>query len=351
MVFQSFNLFAHKTVLENVTLGPIKVRKQSKADAEKRAPRAARPRGRRQPGRQVPGAALRRAAAAGGDRPGAGDGPEGDALRRADVGARPRDDQRGPRRHDLPRPRRHDDGRRHARDGLRPPSRQPRRLHGRRRDRRGRRPRDVLHRLRRPTGRRTSCPRSSPTDHECTARRRTRTCPDARRWPPLFAAAVPRPGRLRRRRRRRRPPPSRRSPRRPEFDAGHDDGRARRGGHDHASARSSTSPASACKNLDGELEGFDVEVAKIIAGALGIAPEDIEFIETHVGRPRGGASRATRSTWSSRRTRSTTSARSGSPSPGRTTSAGQQIMVAADNDDDHRAGVASPRTPTPRCAR
>jgi len=37
MVFQSFNLFAHKTVLENVTLGPIKVREQSKADAEKRA--------------------------------------------------------------------------------------------------------------------------------------------------------------------------------------------------------------------------------------------------------------------------------------------------------------------------
>jgi len=37
MVFQSFNLFAHKTVLENVTLGQIKVRKRSKADAEKRA--------------------------------------------------------------------------------------------------------------------------------------------------------------------------------------------------------------------------------------------------------------------------------------------------------------------------
>jgi len=36
MVFQSFNLFAHKTVLENVTLGPIKVRKQSKADARER---------------------------------------------------------------------------------------------------------------------------------------------------------------------------------------------------------------------------------------------------------------------------------------------------------------------------
>jgi glutamate transport system ATP-binding protein len=37
MVFQSFNLFAHKTILENVTLGPTKVRRQSKADAEKRA--------------------------------------------------------------------------------------------------------------------------------------------------------------------------------------------------------------------------------------------------------------------------------------------------------------------------
>jgi glutamate transport system ATP-binding protein len=37
MVFQSFNLFAHKTILENVTLGPIKVRKTPKAQAEKRA--------------------------------------------------------------------------------------------------------------------------------------------------------------------------------------------------------------------------------------------------------------------------------------------------------------------------
>ncbi|GAA1617906.1 glutamate ABC transporter ATP-binding protein GluA [Brevibacterium sanguinis] len=37
MVFQSFNLFAHKTILENVTLGPIKVRKLKKADADKQA--------------------------------------------------------------------------------------------------------------------------------------------------------------------------------------------------------------------------------------------------------------------------------------------------------------------------
>ena len=37
MVFQSFNLFAHKTILDNVTLGPIKVRNQKKDVAEKRA--------------------------------------------------------------------------------------------------------------------------------------------------------------------------------------------------------------------------------------------------------------------------------------------------------------------------
>ena len=37
MVFQSFNLFAHKTVLQNLTLGPIKVRKMSKADAKDKA--------------------------------------------------------------------------------------------------------------------------------------------------------------------------------------------------------------------------------------------------------------------------------------------------------------------------
>ncbi len=37
MVFQSFNLFAHKTILENVTLGPIKVLKKSKEEATKSA--------------------------------------------------------------------------------------------------------------------------------------------------------------------------------------------------------------------------------------------------------------------------------------------------------------------------
>jgi glutamate transport system ATP-binding protein len=37
MVFQSFNLFAHKSVLENVTLGPVRVRRVPREQAEKRA--------------------------------------------------------------------------------------------------------------------------------------------------------------------------------------------------------------------------------------------------------------------------------------------------------------------------
>jgi glutamate transport system ATP-binding protein len=35
MVFQSFNLFAHKSILDNVTLAPLKVRKVNKAEAQK----------------------------------------------------------------------------------------------------------------------------------------------------------------------------------------------------------------------------------------------------------------------------------------------------------------------------
>lgn len=35
MVFQNFNLFPHKTTLQNVTLSPIKVKKLSKSEAEK----------------------------------------------------------------------------------------------------------------------------------------------------------------------------------------------------------------------------------------------------------------------------------------------------------------------------
>lgn len=37
MVFQSFNLFEHLSVLDNITLGPVKLLKKTKTDAEKKA--------------------------------------------------------------------------------------------------------------------------------------------------------------------------------------------------------------------------------------------------------------------------------------------------------------------------
>ena len=37
MVFQHFNLYPHKTVLENITLGPIRLKKMPKTEAEKLA--------------------------------------------------------------------------------------------------------------------------------------------------------------------------------------------------------------------------------------------------------------------------------------------------------------------------
>ena len=39
MVFQQFNLFAHKTILDNVTLGPVKVRRQGRDAAREEAMR------------------------------------------------------------------------------------------------------------------------------------------------------------------------------------------------------------------------------------------------------------------------------------------------------------------------
>ena len=144
MVFQHFNLFPHLTILENCTLAPIWVRKTPKKEAEETAmhflaqgqdPRA---------GGEVPRPALRRPAAARGDRPLAVHAAEDHALRRADLRARPRDDQGGARHHDRARRGGHDDDLRHPRDGLRPGGGQPGHLHGPGPDRRAERAEGVL---------------------------------------------------------------------------------------------------------------------------------------------------------------------------------------------------------------
>jgi glutamate transport system substrate-binding protein len=91
-------------------------------------------------------------------------------------------------------------------------------------------------------------------------------------------------------------------------------------------------PGFGLETLDGELEGFDVEVAKIIAGALGIAPDDIEWEETPSAVREevieGGEVDMVVATYTinDERAERITFA-------GPYYEAGQQIMVAADNDE------------------
>ena len=95
MVFQQFNLFPNMNVLQNITEAPIRVLGLSKVEAEAARARTA---GAGRPGRQdrrPPGPAVRRPAAAGGDRPGAGDAARRAAARRGHLGAGPRTGRRG----------------------------------------------------------------------------------------------------------------------------------------------------------------------------------------------------------------------------------------------------------------
>ena len=75
MVFQQFNLFPHKTAIENVTMAQTTVLGRGKQEAEEKASGAARARRPRRQARRVPRPPLGRPAAAGRDRPRAGDGP------------------------------------------------------------------------------------------------------------------------------------------------------------------------------------------------------------------------------------------------------------------------------------
>jgi histidine transport system ATP-binding protein len=91
MVFQHFNLWAHMSVLENVIEAPMHALGLSRDEAVARARKYLAKVG-------LPAsmeAKYRRPAATCGYRPGLGDGAASDAVRRADLGARPRAGRRG----------------------------------------------------------------------------------------------------------------------------------------------------------------------------------------------------------------------------------------------------------------
>ena len=99
MVFQHFNLFPHLTAMENLTLAPIWVRKVPKSEAEATAMKLLERVGIPEQA-QVPRSAFGRSAAARRHRPRAVHVAQDHAVRRANLGARSRDDQGGARRHD-----------------------------------------------------------------------------------------------------------------------------------------------------------------------------------------------------------------------------------------------------------
>ena len=98
MVFQHFNLFPHRTALENVIEAPIHVKGSRRARPWHGARDLLDQVGLAEKADRLSGAAVRRPAAAGGDRPRPGDEPQADAVRRAHLGAGPGARRRGARR-------------------------------------------------------------------------------------------------------------------------------------------------------------------------------------------------------------------------------------------------------------
>src|SRR6187551_3232881 len=143
MVFQHFELFPHLSVMRNLSLAQVKVLGRDSKTADEKGRKLLERVGLTSHGK-IPRSTVRRPAAARRHRAGAGDGPDRHAVRRADLGARSGNDQRGARRDGGTRQRRHDHDRGNPRNGLCPQGRQPRRLHGQRRNRRGRADRGLL---------------------------------------------------------------------------------------------------------------------------------------------------------------------------------------------------------------
>ena len=144
MVFQHFNLFPHRTALGNIIEAPIQVKGVKKSDAVQRGKDLLEQVGLAEKAEAYPaqlsGGQQQRVAIA---RALAMD-PEADAVRRADLGTRPGTGRRGARRHEEACLRGYDDGGGDPRDGLRPRGRRRVGVHGRRRHRRERQPREVM---------------------------------------------------------------------------------------------------------------------------------------------------------------------------------------------------------------
>ena len=97
MVFQHFNLFPHLTVLQNLIEAPVTVKGLSQTPHRRPKPRSCCARSACSTSATVIPRGCRRAEAAGRDRARAGDAARHPAVRRADLGARPRADRRGVR--------------------------------------------------------------------------------------------------------------------------------------------------------------------------------------------------------------------------------------------------------------
>src|ERR1700677_1937105 len=119
MVFQNFNLWLHLTVLGNLIEAPVHVQKRPRAECIEKA-RALLAKVGMSERELLSRASLRGPAAARGDRARPRDAAKGDAVRRADLGARSRTGRRGAPRYARARRGRSYDAGRDPRDELCP---------------------------------------------------------------------------------------------------------------------------------------------------------------------------------------------------------------------------------------
>ena len=95
MVFQQYNLFPHRTALQNIMMAPIKVLKQNPEDVRKHAFELMKRVNLKRKGKQLSRRIVGRSAAARSDCPLIGNESESDALRRSDGRTRSRNCKRG----------------------------------------------------------------------------------------------------------------------------------------------------------------------------------------------------------------------------------------------------------------